>query len=295
LETENIVIIGAGPAGIAAAIQLKRHGLEPVLFEKAEIGGLLENANLVENYPGFPEGIGGPKLAILLRNHLIKTGVEIHFEKVIELDYANERFHLRTDKRRVDSRFAIVASGTRPRKLNIEGLSECVKKSILYEIQQIKNIENEKIAIIGAGDAAFDYAINLSKRNEVVILNRGQNVKCMPLLFERASAIGSISYLEDTETKRIESHNGGLKLTCTGPTGVSEISVKYLVAAVGREPELRFLSENIKKIRERLVKDKHIYFIGDVENGKFRQTAIAVGDGIRAAMEISRNIQRKTE
>ena len=100
-KPEPVAIIGAGPAGITAAIQLKRYGLSPMLFEKEAIGGLLRNANWVENYPGFPNGISGLKLTRLMAQQLKTVGVEGFFEEVLELDYAKEVFTLETPKQRV--------------------------------------------------------------------------------------------------------------------------------------------------------------------------------------------------
>ena len=111
-KPEPVAIIGAGPAGITAAIQLKRYGLSPMLFEKEAIGGLLRNANWVENYPGFPNGISGLKLTRLMAQQLKTVGVEGFFEEVLELDYAKEVFTLETPKQRVVLRHVIVATGT---------------------------------------------------------------------------------------------------------------------------------------------------------------------------------------
>jgi len=85
VNIKDVVIIGAGPAGISAAIQLKRYGIEPTLLEKEEIGGLLKNANLVENYPGFPNGVPGPELVKLFKKQLENAQIKVHFEKVLKL------------------------------------------------------------------------------------------------------------------------------------------------------------------------------------------------------------------
>jgi len=197
---KNVVVIGAGPAGIATAIQLKRHNIEPVLIEQNDVGGLLKNANLVENYPGFPEGITGTTLATLFKRQLENAGVAVHTEKVLKLEFREEAFLTKTERRVVQSPIAVIATGTIP-KTTSHIIPESIKGRVLYEIYPMLSVRNKKIAIIGAGDAAFDYALSLSAENEVIILNRGEETKCLPLLRERCEAIKSISYVENIDVQ----------------------------------------------------------------------------------------------
>ncbi len=293
MNINEVVIIGAGPAGLSTVIQLKRYGIEPILLEKEEIGGLLRNANLVENYPGFPEGITGPKLIKLFKKQLKNTMVKVHFEEVLELDYRNEVFFVNTNQRVVTCCIAVIASGTKPCRLSNLNISTDIADRIFYEIYPLTKVAKEKIAIIGSGDIAFDYALNLSKKNGVIILNKGKRVKCLPLLWERAMGSEKISYKENTQVKKIKYHDEGLILTGYNTRGEWSMYVSCLVVAIGREPYLDFLSDNIKKNLEELQKTKMLYMIGDVKNDIHRQTAIAVGDGIKSAMEIHRKIKEK--
>ena len=286
-----MAIIGAGPAGVAAVIQLKRYGIEPILLEKGEIGGLLKNANLVENYPGFPEGIPGHELVKLFKKQLENAGVRVHFEEVLALDYRNEMFFINTNQRTITCRIVVIASGTKPQGFSNPDVTADIEKRIFYEICPLVQVTNEKIAIIGSGDIAFDYALNLSKKNEVIILNRGKRVKCLPLLWKRAMGNEKISYREDTQVKKIKCCDNGVVLICSSPVGKYEMYAHSLIVAIGREPCFDFLSENLKKNLEKLQKSKVLYIIGDVKNDIYRQTAIAVGNGIKAAMEIYRKIK----
>ena len=185
IHNSEVVIIGAGPAGIATAIQLRRYNIEPVLLERKKIGGLLGNANLVENYPGFPGGISGLELVELFKKQLKNTGVKVDFENVMELEYEDGAFFTRTNKRAIKSNIIVIATGTKPRKNSGFSISDEIKDRVFYEIYPILGIKNKKIAVIGAGDAAFDYALNLCRENEVTILNRSEQTKCIPVLRER--------------------------------------------------------------------------------------------------------------
>ncbi|MFQ6093648.1 MAG: NAD(P)/FAD-dependent oxidoreductase [bacterium] len=287
MDIKDVVVIGAGPAGIATAIQLKRSNIEPVLLEQGEIGGLLRNANLVENYPGFPEGISGPDLVELFEKHLENTGVRVNFERALELEYRERAFFIKTNRRMIRSTIVVIATGTRPRTIPALSILDDMKERIFYEIDPIGGIKNKRIAIIGAGDAAFDYALNLSQKNEVIILNRRKQAECIPVLEERSMKSENISCLHNVNVD-INSEDNKILLTCIDcdSQNATKICTDYVVIAIGREPCLDFLGEEIKKCFENLIKTNLLYMVGDIRNEIYRQTAICVGDGIKAAMKI---------
>ena len=288
MDSKDVVIIGAGPAGIATAIQLKRCSVETVLLEQEEIGGLLRNANFVENYPGFPEGISGPELVELFKEHLKKAGINVSFERVLELESGDEIFFTRTSKREIRSKIVVIATGTKPKKIPVPPVSDEIKDRIFYEIYPIIGIKNKKVIIIGAGDAAFDYALNLSNMNEVVIVNRSEHSRCLPLLMERCMKPGNISYLCNTGVNEINDADNRLLVTCIRKDSrrKNTVHADYVVFAVGREPCLDFTGRELKNNLENLIKADRLYMVGDVKNKIYRQTAICVGDGIKAAMKI---------
>ncbi len=287
----KVAVIGAGPSGISAVIQLKRYGIDPVLLEKEEIGGLLKNANLVENYLGFPKGISGRQLIKLFKKQLESHRIYPIFEEVLKVDYQDNIFVIATTKSLFVAEILVLASGTIPKKINDFKIPYEVNKRIFYEIYNLDGIKNKKIAIVGAGDAAFDYALNLSKNNEIVILNRSNNVKCLPLLFERAMKNENISYMESININKVLYQNNLLTLSCRHFDEPTKIDVSYLLIAIGRKPNVGFLSENLKENLLKLKELNKLYMIGDLQNGIYRQTAIAVGDGIKAAMRIYNNFK----
>lgn len=280
MKIHEVTIIGAGPAGIAAALQLKRYGLDPLLLEAQRVGGLLLNANLVENYPGFPQGLPGPDLVGLFKAQLAASGVRVHCEEVRRLSFIDGLFLVETTCKRI-SQLVIVASGTKPREVKIPH-SPQTQERIFYEVYPLLGIRAKKVAIMGAGDAAFDYALNLARSNEVIILNRGQELKALPLLRERVRASPRIAYRECTELIEILTARDGLRLECVSDTVSVTLQVHYLILAIGRSPKLDFLAENLPV--EELCNEGRLYFVGDVKNDRYRQTAIAVGEGVHAAM-----------
>ena len=295
MKISDVVIIGAGPAGISTAIQLRRYNIEPLLLEQSAVGGLLRNANLVENYPGFPEGIIGIELVNIFLKHLDRAGVKVYFEVVSELDYNNKNFTVKTNKQTITSRIAVIATGTKPRKITNLSIPADIEHYVFYEVYPIINEVGKNIAIIGAGDAAFDYALNLSRHNKVTILNRGSKTKCLPLLWERAAKNENISYEENTTVESIEKYNDGLKLHCSQARSEKKIICTYLVIAIGRKPDNSFISSNLKLNIDKFQKSKLLYLIGDIKNDMYRQTSLAVGEGTRAAVEIHEKLKIKNE
>jgi thioredoxin reductase len=286
MAVREVIIIGAGPAGLATAIQLRRFGIDPVVFERQSAGGLLRNANLVENYPGFPDGIAGVELVRLFEKQAYQVGVRITFEEVEKLDYNGGLFKVESAGSQLACRVAVVASGTKARQFPYLEISPAARDKVFYEVYTLLEISNRRILIVGAGDAAFDYALNLAVDNQVVIINRGQTLKCLPLLWERALANDNIRYQANIQLQRVDAAQNGLLISAVGPQGKLRYEADYLIGAIGRRPVLDFLSARLKDRQERLVDDGALYMIGDVTKGIYRQTAIAVGEGILTAMKI---------
>lgn len=283
----NTCIVGAGPAGITAAIQLKRCGIPFVLLERKKVGGLLRNANLVENYPGFPEGISGPALVARFRRQMERLGVEVSHDEAVETGVGGEGFLLRTSgSENLIARNLVIATGTRPGKVDIPGMGGKMFDRIFHEVADLPDICDKEVVIIGGGDAAFDYALNLAGKNRVTILNRGGRTKCLPLLFKRAKESPGIRYLPDVSVSFIASSQDGLKLRADRQGQSTAVIADYLLFAVGRVPSAGLLSAELLDSWEGKIKIQGLYFIGDVARGITRQAAVAVGDGMACAMDI---------
>ena len=243
---KQVVIIGAGPAGLATALQLKRQGIEIILLEGDRIGGLLHNANLVENYPGFPNGLPGPKLVALFAEQAGQSGVEITMEKATKLHYESSHFHVETDLNTYLASIVVVATGTKPKTFTDVDIPENLLALVLYEVYPLLDAEGKRIAVIGAGDAAFDYALNLSDKNEVLILNRGEDISCLPLLRERVEQHPNIQYFDQTRVLALEeAPKEMIRLVCEGIKGVISFEVNDMIGAIVREPRLDFMTDTL--------------------------------------------------
>jgi len=283
MKKPRVAIIGAGPAGIACAIQLRRYNIEPVIFEKNSIGGLVRNANFIENYPGFSAGISGHEFVNALRYHARKYHIEFVKEEVMSLTHSKNKFQIKSNKNNYKFPIVVIASGTEPKKIPLK-LPEKAKARIFYGMIGLKHLSGRKICIIGSGDVAFDYGLSLSRKNKVTILMRSGKPRCLPILYKRAQKNKNITLFFDILVKKIKINQNLLRLECTRDRN---FLCDFLLIAIGRNPSLGFVSKRLKHKFGDLVKQNRLYIIGDANDRIYRQTAIAVGDGVKAAMKIA--------
>ncbi|MCD4706472.1 MAG: NAD(P)/FAD-dependent oxidoreductase [Candidatus Sabulitectum sp.] len=261
---EKVVVIGAGPAGLAAAGQLKLYGIDPLVFECDEPGGLLLNACSVINYPGTPGGISGRKLA-----KLFSLPERIAFTEVTDLSRRNMLYHIESKAGVVAALAVVVASGTVPVRISVPGVAE---DCIHYDVKNLLDNPGSSIAVIGGGDAALDYAMSLSSGFTVNVYARGDFSKVVPHLLDKVRKIRSIMLHPESLPK-------------------NSFSEDLVIAAVGRTARVDFISE---KLLSSPPADGSFHMCGDCRNGMYRQTAIAVGNGVEAAMKTARYL-KKTE
>jgi len=287
---DEVAIIGAGPAGMSAAIHLQRAGLSPVLLERGEPGGLLRSANWVENYPGFPDGIPGQDLAARFRNQLRIVGAKVTSADVRSVKRVRWGFQIKSGLGDRTSRAVILATGTRPAKVAIRGASELAGKRVFSELNDLpSSLKGKRLIIVGGGDAAFDYALGLRQRGAQILVVSRSEPCCLPLLRERTEALG-IEVVIGVSPRTVRGAKDGLVLTCIAGASEVELAGDMLLMACGRVPNIEVLSQSIRRemspgskgLPETSVRG--FYLAGDVVREKQRQTGIAVGDGIRAAM-----------
>jgi thioredoxin reductase (NADPH) len=291
----DVGIIGAGPSGMAAALQLRRYGIKFLLFGNDK--ELLRNAWQVENYLGFTENKSGVELLQSFRQHLQQHDIESITEEVNNINYEPEKslFVIKTSKSVYCVRILVVASGTKPNNGSpMKKVPISLRHNVFYEVFPLLKKRNKIIAIIGAGDAAFDFALNLAERNKVFIINRQNSIKALPALVNLATQNSNITYKENCSLRKITRGNKKmLSLTFANEQDVFALQADYLIAAIGRVPQKDFYSKNLLTDEEKLISNGILYLVGDVQGHVYRQVSIATASGIKAAMQICERLRDK--
>ncbi len=280
----EVAIIGAGPAGVACAIQLKRSGIKPVVVEKSRIGGMLYEANLVENYPGFPNGIPGYKLAELMKLQFESEDIQTVDGAVSDVEFASGTYQLKVGSRKLYSKVLVVSTGTKPKFFTgLKGNGSLIS----YETERFRNVKRKTIVIIGAGDLAFDYALRFGQYNRIILLNRSSKVKCIELLRLRCNSLKHFSYFEKTVVvSAFECVPGKIRLDCIQNGNAISFKADHVIGAIGREQNTDFVLRNSTCRLKELRMSGKLFIIGDAANGKYRQASVAAGDGVKTAMKI---------
>ena len=275
----DVAVIGAGPAGLAAAVQLARHGIGALVFERGEPGGQINTANRVDNYLGLP-GLGGREVARIFLEHALKTGVKIVREEVRELIPAKD-FTLRTSKRELHAKAVIVATGAEPRKL--DGPDGGPGPQIKYDTWDLGEFRGKSTVILGGGDAALDRALRLKGVcSQLRVLSRGA-ITAHPGLVAGCRRAG-VKMVQGVGRWTVGHQNGGFVVT----TGKGTFPAEVVLASIGKEPRTALLPRSIGELGlvfpSGATDIPGLYVIGDTASGKYRQIALAAGMGVAAAM-----------
>jgi thioredoxin reductase (NADPH) len=292
---KEVVIVGAGPCGVAAAVQLVRSGIDALLIERRAVGGLLHNANWVENYPGMHQGITGPALCRLLERHLEAAAVEPVFDEVLRIGSEGERHRIVTHEGDVyHAQALILATGTIPNRGFLDDEKTLAGRSVFYEVRDaLDQGKGRRAAIMGGGDAAYDYALNLASRGfQVSIVQRGAS-SCLPLLEERARGHAAIRIMKGASVRALTPGTNGLGIEIETREDSTVLDADFMIIACGRSPDDRLLSGLALRRTDGDAGGlpKGIFLGGDLVRGSFRQAGIAVGDGLAAAMAAVRHVR----
>jgi thioredoxin reductase (NADPH) len=292
-------VIGGGPAGVSASIYLKRAGFDLSLFEKNEIGGLLLNAHLVENYPGFPDGIKGKLLCNLLKKHLDNWSIVPMLGEVNKIRLNNDKFIVETDDKKLEYKSVIIATGTNYKEMDIPIRKQLIGTKVFYEVKNLssKIKHGDVCTVIGGGDAAFDYSLNLAEKGcKINIVFRSNKPSCLPLLEKRVKKYSDIQLFPSLIPKDIyEEKEKTVLLSSNNKKPIDSLpsdkkNSDYILIACGRKPNDKLLTKYFENNNI-----PGLYVAGDVRTGRFRQAGIAVGEGIHAAMSVEAYLRGLTK
>jgi thioredoxin reductase (NADPH) len=296
MESFDVVIIGGGGAGLTAALYASRARLKTALFEKLTPGGQIALTDIVENYPGFPNGITGGEISAFMEEQAKKYGTEIKYEEVRSIEQREGAFKLSTEKGGVSAKSLILASGASFRMLGVGGEKELIGKGVSYcATCDGAFFKNKEIIVIGGGDSALQEGLFLTRFvTKLSIVHRRDKLRASPILQDRAKNNDKIDFIWDTVVQKILGYNKVegvlLKNVKTGKEQEKKIDGVFIF--VGHDPNTGFLKDFVTLDEHQYIKTNErletsvsgAFAAGEVRAGATKQLVAACGEGCEAAL-----------
>jgi len=302
-ETFEVIIIGAGPAGLSASIYTGRGRLKTLVLEKGMPGGQILTSDWIENYPGFPKGISPFQLMDEFRKQAEHFGAVIRTDEVKSIKKQNNLWLLSGYQETNLTRAVIIATGSYYRKLGVEGENELTGRGVSYcATCDAAFFKDKEIAVVGGGNNALTEAIFLAKFGKSIkVIHRRDELRGEKILQERIMSHDRIDVIWDSVVTKI---NGKDKLEDVILRNVKddsthELKVDGLFISIGTSPNSEFLNDLVEldklgfiKVDDRMRTDQEgIFAAGDVSNACPKQVATASGSGVNAAISVSEYLQ----
>lgn len=293
----KVLILGAGPAGLTAALYAARADLAPVVLTGMVPYGQAALTNLIENYPGFPEGIGGTELGQLFEKQAVNFGAEVVYEQAESVDLSVRPFEVRTFSTTYQADTIILSLGASSRRLGVPGEKLLTGRGVSYCATCDGWFHRGKdIHIVGGGDSAMEEALFLTRfANSVTVIHRRNELRAGAILEKRAKANPKISFIWDTVVKEVigEENVTALKIEnrITGET--STIPSDGVFVFIGHDPNSQMLKGQVELLVDGTVKiDENmmtsvpgVFAAGEIADNHYRQVVTSAGMGAAAAIQ----------
>jgi thioredoxin reductase (NADPH) len=304
-EIRDTVILGSGCAGLTAAIYAARSNLKPLLLEGHEPGGQLSITTLVENFPGWPEGIQGPELIERMKLQATRFGAELRMGHLASIDVSKRPITLNLGKEIVHTRTLIIASGASARWLGLpseqaligHGVSSCATCDGFF-------FSGKEIAVIGGGDSAMEEALFLTRfASKVTLIHRREQFRASHIMLERAMGHEKIQFLSNTKVEEVlgveQKEVTGLRLRHAVTDTESVLPVSAMFLGIGHDPNAKMfrglldLDEDgyIRTTDHVFTRIPGVFACGDVQDRRYRQAITAAGSGCMAALEVEKYLE----
>ena len=306
-SVHNTVILGSGCSGLTAALYAARANLKPLVIEGHEPGGQLALTTLVENFPGFPEGIQGPELIENMRQQAARFGAEYKTAHLVSADLSQRPFTLNLEKESLKTQTLIISSGASARWLGLpneqaligHGVSSCATCDGFF-------FSGKEIAVIGGGDSAMEEALFLTRfATKVTLIHRRDQFRASKIMLERARKHEKIQFLTDTVVDDVfdvsKKEVTGLRLRNVKTGATSDFPTSALFLGIGHIPNAKMFEGQLDMDKEGYLiprdyvftKVPGVFASGDVSDRRYRQAVTAAGTGCMAAMEAEKFLEEQ--
>jgi thioredoxin reductase (NADPH) len=307
MDIRNVVIIGSGCAGHTAALYAARANLKPLVIEGHEPGGQLGLTTLVENFPGFPDGIQGPELIENMRKQASRFGAEYHIGHLVKADLSKRPIELTVGKETIQTRSVIIASGASARWLGLpsehaligHGVSSCATCDGFF-------FSGKEIAVIGGGDSAMEEATFLTRfASKVTLIHRREDFRASKIMLDRARANPKVSFLTDTVVDEVldvsKKEVTALRLRNLKSGESWDFPTSAMFLGIGHIPNTKVFEGQLETDADGylvthnnvLTKVAGVFACGDVQDRRYRQAITAAGSGCMAALEVEKYLEKE--
>lgn len=303
-ETHKLIIIGAGPAGLTAALYAARAELEPTVMAGIAPGGQLMLTTEVENFPGFPEGIQGPELMANMTKQVERFGTKMIYEDVLSVDFKSNPFVLKTANAEYKAKTVIIATGAEANWLNLDseqklrgkGVSACATCDGFF-------FKEKDVVVIGGGDSAMEEANFLTKfASHVTVVHRRDEFKASRIMLKRAQDNPKIEFVTNVTVTEVLGENSveGIRVKDNATGEEREIKAQGYFAAIGHTPATKIFREaGIDTNEKGYIEPKEftmtnipgVFVAGDVHDHRYRQAITAAGEGCKAALDVEKYLE----
>ena len=306
-NVQDMIIIGSGPAGLAAALYASRANLKPLVFTGMLLGGQVAQTHIVENYPGFPEGIGGLELVEAFKQQAERFGTKIEFDQVTDIDFSERPYKVTTYSGEHYTKTLVLTTGANPRKLEIPGEEEFTGRGVSYcGTCDGHFFTGKDVLVVGGGDSAMEEGLFLTRyATSVTVVHRRDELRAGKLLQERANKNSKVEFIWDTVITDITGNGVVEKVTLKNrKTGEeTEKETEGVFIFIGHIPNTDLYQGHLEMDDQGyLVVDKYmqtnlpgVYAAGEVADSHFRQVITSAGMGAAAAMQAIHYLEAQDE
>jgi len=299
----KVLILGAGPAGLSAALYSARAEFNPVVLTGLQIGGQVAITNTIENYPGFPKGVGGSELGDLFQKQAERFGAEIEVDSAHSVDFSSRPFKVSADNRDYAADSVIIATGANPNHLNLPRENELAGRGVSYcGTCDGWFFKGKKVAVVGGGDSALEEGLFLTRfASSVTIIHRRDSLRAGTLLQKRAAENSKVKFIWNTTVASIvgDEKVQALRITNLQNGEQSTLETDGLFIFIGHTPNTQMFAGQLEMERGYIRVDEHfhtsipgVFAAGEVADPHFKQVIISAGMGAAAAIEATHFLEQ---